>query len=134
MCVRKGAPKAVLALAHHMTVAIYQVLSRNEQYVELGADYDDQRNKPRMAAQLVKRLTKLGYAVELREAEPHPALTGTQESSPGEQALEPLSTPGTTRRRGRPCKCKERGIIRKQGTSSLPNLLLSQTVEAGEFS
>jgi len=134
MCVRKGAPKAVLALAHHMIVVIYQVLSRNEKYVELGADYYDQRNKPRMVAQLVKRLTKLGYAVELREAQPHLSLTAAQEASPGEQAVASVCAPEVTRRKGRPCKCKARGIICKHRSSSAPNLLLSQTVGAGEFS
>jgi hypothetical protein len=108
-------------------VVIYQVLSRNEKYVELGADYYDQRNKPRMVAQLLKRPTKLGYAVELREAQPHPPVTAAQEASPGEQAE-------ATRGKGRPCKCKERGIICKHRTSSALNLSLSQTVEAGDFS
>jgi hypothetical protein len=115
-------------------VVIYQVLSRNEKYVELGADYYDQRNKPRMVAQLLKRPTKLGYAVELRAAQPHPSVTAAQEASPGEQAKAPLSTPEAARGKGRPCKCKERGIICKHRTSSALNLSLSQTVEAGEFS
>ena len=38
MAVRKGAPKAVMALAHHMIVVIHQVLSRQEEYVEFGGD------------------------------------------------------------------------------------------------
>jgi len=59
MSVRKGAPKAVMALAHHMLVVIYQVLSRNEEYVEFGGDYYDQRNKPKVVARLVTRLMKL---------------------------------------------------------------------------
>ncbi len=37
MCIRKGAPKAVMALAHHMLVVVYQVLSRSEEYVEFGS-------------------------------------------------------------------------------------------------
>src|SRR4051794_2740283 len=41
---RNGAPKAVMALAHHMIVIVYNVLARNEEYVELGADYYDRRN------------------------------------------------------------------------------------------
>jgi hypothetical protein len=67
--VRKGAPKAVMALAHHMMIAIiYNVLARREEYVELGADYYDQRNKPRVVSRLVTRLTKLGYYVSLEPA------------------------------------------------------------------
>lgn len=34
--VRKGAPKAVMALAHHMIAIIYNVLARREPYVEMG--------------------------------------------------------------------------------------------------
>ena len=68
--VRKGAPKAVMALAHHMIVIIYNVLARGEEYVELGADYYDQRNKPRAVSRLVARLTKLGYYVSLEPVKP----------------------------------------------------------------
>jgi transposase len=81
MCVRKGASKAIVALAHHMIQVIYQVLSRREAYVELGGDYYDQRNKPRMVAHLVKRLTKLGYVVELREPAPHVGEASSSETA-----------------------------------------------------
>jgi hypothetical protein len=60
MSVRKGAQKAIMALAHHMIVVIHQVLSRQEEYVEFGGDYYDQRNKPRTVARLVMRLSRLG--------------------------------------------------------------------------
>src|SRR5215469_13570279 len=35
-----------------------------------GADYYDRRNKQRTAAHLLTRLEKLGYRVQLRDAEP----------------------------------------------------------------
>src|SRR5580693_9524681 len=38
-----------------------------------------------------------------------------------------------TRKRGRPCKCRERGITCRHGTSVVVRSLHSQTVEAGEF-
>jgi hypothetical protein len=57
MAVRRGHQRAVLALAHHMLVVVYNVFSRQEEYVELGADYYDQRNKPKVVPRLVKRLT-----------------------------------------------------------------------------
>ena len=38
MCIRKGAPKAIMALAHHMIVVVYQVISRRESYVEFGGE------------------------------------------------------------------------------------------------
>jgi len=59
-----------MALAHHLLVVVYQVLSRKEEYVEMGGDYYDQRNKPKVVSRLVMRLTRLGYYVDLRPVEP----------------------------------------------------------------
>jgi transposase len=73
--VRKGAPKAVMALAHHMIAIVYNVLKRNEEYVELGGDYYDQQSKPKVVSRLVKRLTRLGYAVSLEPVQPAAAPT-----------------------------------------------------------
>ena len=135
MCVRQGSPKAILARAHHMIKVIYPVLSRNEKYVELGGDYYDQRNRPRMVAHLVKRLSRLGYVVELRETPPHIAgITSAQPTTESEPADEVPKAASTGRKRGRPCKCKERGIICTHGTSLVVNSMHSQQVEAGEFS
>jgi hypothetical protein len=39
MCVRKGSPKAVMAVAHHLITVVYQILSRAEVYIELGEYY-----------------------------------------------------------------------------------------------
>src|SRR5438034_11478818 len=69
--VRKGAPKAVMALAHHLLVVVYNILKRNEEYVELGGDYYDQRNKPKLVSRLVERLTRLGFHVDLKPVESH---------------------------------------------------------------
>src|SRR5207247_1495266 len=52
MAIRKGAPKAVMALAHHMLVVVHQVLSSQEEYVEYGADYYDQRDKSKTVSRL----------------------------------------------------------------------------------
>ena len=54
MAIRKGATKAIVALAHHMLVVIYQVLSRSEEYVDMGGDYYDRRNQPKTVARLLK--------------------------------------------------------------------------------
>jgi len=134
MCVRKGSPKAIMALAHHLVIVIYQVLSRKENYVELGSDYYDQRNKPRMVAHLVKRLSKLGYVVELRETPLPTVEVGPEQSAPRDIASDTPQVPTGAKKRGRPCKCKDRGIICKHRTSLGVNSLHSQTVEAGEFS
>jgi len=122
MCVRKGAPKAVMALAHHLIVVVYQLLSRGEQYVEFGGDYYDQRNKPKVVARLVNRLTKLGYWVSLEAAElPEP----TASDAPASPEL-PQRTVSPKRKRGRPCKCAERGITCKHGTSAEVNSLIQK--------
>ena len=70
MSVRKGSPKAVMALAHHLITVVYQMLSRAEVYIELGGDYYDRRNKPRVVARLLNRLSRLGYFAELRPIGP----------------------------------------------------------------
>ena len=61
MSVRLGAPKAVMALAHPMILVVYNILSCGEDYVELGGDYYDRRNKPQVVSRLMARLTRLGY-------------------------------------------------------------------------
>ena len=55
-----------MAPAHHMITVIYQILSRSEVYIELGGDYYDLRNKTKVVARLVQRLSRLGYYAELR--------------------------------------------------------------------
>jgi hypothetical protein len=69
MYVRKGGPKAVMALAYHMMGVVYQILSRGKEYVKMGGDSYDRQNKPKVVAKLVKRLLRLGYYVQLQEAE-----------------------------------------------------------------
>lgn len=138
MCIRKGAPKAVMALAHHMMVVVYQVLSRSEEYVEFGGDYYDRQEKPKTVARLVARLAKLGYEVDLKPLRAAaPAGPVPYEILPEPEAESIPSDPKTDkpkRRPGRPCKCSERGIICKHQTSGLLNSLTPETLEAGKFS
>ena len=132
MAIRKGATKAIVALAHHMLVVIYQVLSRGEEYVEMGGDYYEQRNKPKVVERLVMRLTKLGYWVDLRPAElPEPLESATVAASPPEPNG---ATINPKRRRGRPCKCVARGIPCKHGTTVQVNSLIPQPSSPERFS
>jgi transposase len=131
MAIRKGAPKAVIALAHHMVLVVHQVLSRKEEYVEFGADYYDRRNKPRTAARLVKRLEKLGYHVQLRDAEPESEQPIDMSPSEVEADFAQPSTIPVKRGRGRPCKCAERGIICRHRTALNPNSLREQGSSPG---
>jgi len=132
MAVRKGSPKAVMALAHHMIVVIYQVLSREEEYVEFGGDYYDQRDKTKTAKRLVARLAKLGYQVDLKPLAqdapqdlasplaPRLAPDGEATSAAAQTTLPPK------RKRGRPCKCAEREIFCKHVTSGAANSLIQE--------
>ena len=141
MSIRKGAPKAVMALAHHMMLVVHQVLSRKEVYVEFGGDFYDQKNKPKTVARLVKRLQNLGYYVSLEQvgpavAEPIAAITyepdSTSQSLDSDSSNQPPLP--TKRRPGRPCKCEERGIICKHRTSANPISLIQQPSASVIFS
>ncbi len=65
LAARRGAKRALVAVAHTLLVIVYHVLTTGELYRELGADYFDQRNKEALARRLVKRLSTLGYTVTL---------------------------------------------------------------------
>jgi Transposase IS116/IS110/IS902 family len=143
MQVRKGAPKAAMALAHHLITIVYNVLARGEEYVELGGDYYDRQNKPKVVSRLVARLTKLGYYVDLKPVEPYepPPVAELAETAVESTAERPVlavaaDTPAvnTTKRRGRPCKCAERGIICKHGTTGGVNSLIQYASSPGRFS
>ena len=138
ICVRKGRPKAVMALAHHLITIVYQILSRSEVYIELGGkllrlggNYYDRRNKPKVVASLLHRLSRLGYYAELRPIGPR-QIPHDPAAPNAEQVTQ--TTPITQRKRGRPCKCSERGIICKHTTSAHINWLIPQPPSTVEFS
>jgi transposase len=133
MSIRKGSPKAVMALAHHMMTVVYQVLSRKAEYVELGVDYYDRRDKPKTVARLTGRLARLGYYVSLRPIEPE-SKPAAEPAIPNAAAPAPDAAAAGLRRRGRPCKCIERGIICKHRTCAEPNSLIQQPPPAPRFS
>ncbi len=137
MAIRKGAPKAVMALAHHMIVVVHQVLSRKEEYVEFGGDYYDRRNKPKTVARLVARLAKLGYEVDLKPqqaAVAEPIVEAVRAEGPSVGEVPRLEPQSSRPRRGRPCKCIERGIICKHHTAREANSLIQELASPGRFS
>lgn len=135
MQIRKGPQKAVLALAHHLITVVYNVLARSEEYVELGGDYFDQRNKPKVVSRMVARLQKLGYVVTLRPAQAEEPIEEAPASWDGETAVSNAEAPPVPkRRRGRPCKCVERGIICKHGTAEEVNSLIQYASAPARFS
>ncbi len=65
---RRGAKKAIVAVAASMLSAAYYLLAHDVTWRDLGADYFDRHHHERLARRLVHRLTQLGYHVEIQEA------------------------------------------------------------------
>jgi transposase len=62
---RRGAKKAIVAVAASILTAIYHMLKDGTTYQDLGPNHFDRRTKERQINRLVQRLADLGYAVEL---------------------------------------------------------------------
>lgn len=65
---RRGAKKAIVAVAASMLTSIYFMLKRQQPYADLGPTHFDQRQRQRVARRLVRRLEDLGLKVEVKEA------------------------------------------------------------------
>lgn len=101
---RRGHQKAIMAVAHQILTIIYHLLRDNEPYRELGAAHYDQQCKPEITRRLVERLQRLGYQVTLEAA-----LTAEEIQQIGAVLPVPEKTEPPQPKRGRPCKCAERG-------------------------
>jgi len=66
---RRGYKRAVVAIAHSMLVAIYHIIRDNRQYKELGEEWFQQRSAESKSKALVKQLERLGYTVQLHQAQ-----------------------------------------------------------------
>ena len=62
---RRGAKKAILAVASSMLTAAYHMLKNGILYQDLGANHFDNRAKGKHVLQLVNRLKNLGFAVQI---------------------------------------------------------------------
>ncbi len=60
---RRGAKRAIMAVAHRLLVIAYHVIARREPYRELGADYLERRRPAAVVDRLVQRLRQLGVEV-----------------------------------------------------------------------
>lgn len=67
---RKGEKRALVAVAHSILVAAYQMSKTGERYREPGPDYFDRLRPQHSVNRLVKRLGQLGYKVDLSPLEP----------------------------------------------------------------
>jgi transposase len=62
---RRGAKRAVMAVAHALLVIAFHMLKRNENDRELAADHFDRIDVSRIRRSLVRRLERLGHRVTL---------------------------------------------------------------------
>jgi transposase len=65
---RRGPKKAVVAVAASMLTSAYFILQRSTPYQDLGPSYLEAQNPERTAKRLVRRLSQLGFQVEIRRA------------------------------------------------------------------
>lgn len=66
---RRGAKKAIGAVAASILTAAYHMLKSGTLYKDLGTDYFDKRAKGKQILRLVSRLENLGFAVQLQPVE-----------------------------------------------------------------
>lgn len=65
---RRGAKKAIMAVAASMLTAVYHMLRTNSPYRDLGSDHLDRRDKQQITRRLLRRLADLGVQVEVQPA------------------------------------------------------------------
>ena len=62
---RRGAKKAILAVAASMLTAAYHMLHDGTEYNDLGSEYLDRQDRSKTIRRLIKRLQDLGCDVPL---------------------------------------------------------------------
>jgi len=65
LAARRGKKRAAVAVAHSILVIAYHIIRQGTSYVDLGANYLDERKAQAVQSQLVKRLERLGFRVTL---------------------------------------------------------------------
>jgi transposase len=68
LAARRGAKRAIGAVAHSLIVAIYHMLRDGARYIELGANYFSQHERNYKVHRAVRQLEGLGYTVTLQAA------------------------------------------------------------------
>jgi transposase len=67
---RRGAKKAICAVAASILTAAYHMLKNGTLYQDLGANHFDNRAKGKQVLRLVNRLQSLGFAVQISPVAP----------------------------------------------------------------
>jgi len=68
LAARRGAKRAILAVAHTILVTIYHLLRHGTTYQDLGGKYFDERDRLTAVRRAVRRIERLGYKVTLEAA------------------------------------------------------------------
>ena len=63
LAARRGKKRADVAVAHSILIIAYHIIQKGTEYVDLGANYFDERKQEIVQKQLIKRLEKLGLKV-----------------------------------------------------------------------
>jgi transposase len=58
---RRGAKRAIVAIAHRILKAIYHIIKGGEKFRDLGEDYLSRKNEKRKLSYLQKQAKLLGY-------------------------------------------------------------------------
>jgi transposase len=66
---RRGGKRAMIAIAHKLLIAAYEVLARRQPFVDLGDQYLDRRTQTDVTRKHVRRLEALGFDVTLTPRE-----------------------------------------------------------------
>jgi transposase len=68
LAARRGAKRAIVALAHTILVILYHLLRTGKTYQDLGGNYFDERQRQHVLHRAVHRIERLGYKVSLEAA------------------------------------------------------------------
>ncbi|PYV09181.1 MAG: IS110 family transposase, partial [Acidobacteria bacterium] len=68
LAARRGAKRAIIAIAHNILLIAYWLLQTGSPYQDLGADYFDRINAEGLKRYLVRRLERMGHQVVLTPA------------------------------------------------------------------
>jgi transposase len=66
LAARRGKQRAAVAVGHSLLVTGYYLITRQETYRDLGANYFDERDREAVKRRAVRRLENLGFQVQLQ--------------------------------------------------------------------
>ena len=65
LAARRGKQRAAVAVGHSLLVTGYYLITRNQTYQDLGANYFDERDREGVKRRALRRLEQLGFQVQL---------------------------------------------------------------------